>query len=79
MSESAPDPNAGSIVNPRASVLMRALRTCVPRFRRDPSWVSGMGVLVCSNELTKGAGNVGYRNQVVVLVVLVCDTKTSTI
>ena len=40
--------------------------------------VSGMGVLVCSNELTKGAGNVGYRNKVVVLVVLVCDTKTST-
>ena len=36
---------------------------------------SGMGVLVCSNELTKGAGNVGYRNKVVVLVVLVCDTK----
>ena len=34
--------------------------------------VSGMGVLVCSNELTKGAGNVGYRNKVVVLVVLVC-------
>ena len=41
--------------------------------------VSGMGVLVCSNELTKGAGNVGYRNKVVVLVVLVCDTKTSLI
>ena len=40
--------------------------------------VSGMGVLVCSNELTKGAGNVGYRNKVVVLVVLVCDTRTST-
>ena len=39
--------------------------------------VSGMGVLVCSNELTKGAGNVGYKNKVVVLVVLVCDTKTS--
>ena len=35
--------------------------------------VSGMGVLVCSNELTKGAGNVGYRNKVVVLVVLVFD------
>ena len=41
--------------------------------------VSGIGVLVCSNELTKGAGNVGYRNKVVVLVVLVCDTKTSLI
>ena len=41
--------------------------------------VSGMGVLVCSNELRKGARNVGYRNKVVVLVVLVCDTKTSTI
>ena len=41
--------------------------------------VSGMGVLVCSNELTKGAGNVGCNNKVVVLVVLVCDTKTSTI
>ena len=41
--------------------------------------VSGMGVFFCSNELTKGAGNVGYRNKVVVLVVLVCDTKTSTI
>ena len=27
--------------------------------------VSGQGVLVCSNELTKGAGNVGYRNKVV--------------
>ena len=40
--------------------------------------VSGMGVLVCSNELTNGARNVGYRNKVVVLVVLVCDTKTST-
>ena len=40
--------------------------------------VPGMGVLVCSNELTKGAGNVGYRNKVVVLVVLVCDTKTLT-
>ena len=40
--------------------------------------VSGMGVLVCSNELSKGARNVGYRNKVVVLVVLVCDTKTST-
>ena len=34
-----------------------------------------MGVLVCSNELTKRAGTVGYRNKVVVLVVLVCDTK----
>ena len=39
--------------------------------------VSGMGVLVCSNELTKVARNVGYKNKVVV--VLVCDTKTSTI
>ena len=28
--------------------------------------VSDMGVLVCSNELTHGAGNVGYRNKVVV-------------
>ena len=41
--------------------------------------VSGMGVLVCSNELTKGAGNVGCRNQLVVPVILVCDTKTSLI
>ena len=41
--------------------------------------VSGMGVLVCSDELTKGVGNVGYGNKVVVLVVLVCDTKTSLI
>ena len=31
--------------------------------------VSGMGVLVCSSELTKRAGNVGYRNKPVVLVV----------
>ena len=41
--------------------------------------VSGMGVLVCSNELTQGARNADYTNKVVVLVVLVCDTKTSTI
>ena len=41
--------------------------------------VSGMGVLVCSNELTKRAGNVGYRNKLVVLVILVCDTNTSLI
>ena len=41
--------------------------------------VSGMGVLVCSNELTKGAGHVGYRNKLVVLVILVCDIKTSLI
>ena len=74
MSESAPDPNAGSIVNPRASVPMKALCTCVPRFKREPSWVAGMGVLVCSNELTKGARNVGCRNKVVVLVVLVCHS-----
>ena len=41
--------------------------------------VPGMGVLICSNELTKVARNVGHRNKVVVLVVLVCDTKISTI